>query len=84
MNKPDRFVDIFINEQSRRHRALFSVEIIALLRRQHRAYVRLVTRAMTTTYKGGPIAAALERGHRYACDDILAAFTRYAKGKGTP
>lgn len=79
MNKPDRFVDIFIKEQSRHHRALLSVEIIALLRRQHRAYVRMVKQqgSFGNVSDGGGDEWIL----RY---NVLAAFTRYAKGKGTP
>ena len=80
MNKPDRFVDIFIKEQSRHHRALLSVEIIALLRRQHRAYVRMVK----ARWHGMAVDDAWDRGYVGACNDILAALTRYAKGKGKP
>ena len=69
MKQPDRFEKIVMVEQAKHHRALFCVEIIGLLRRQHQAYVRMVKRVLNeemydTTNKrrlAAALLAALER-----------------------
>ena len=54
--------------------------VVSLLRRQHRAYVRMVK----ARWDGMAVDDAWDKGYTTACNDILAALTRYAKGKGTP
>lgn len=75
--KPDRFesmpdtVGIAHEDDCHLHNA-----VVSLLRRQHRAYVRLVRKQACS--------GCLEHmGCNRILDAILAAFTRYAKGKET-
>jgi hypothetical protein len=51
-------------------------EIIKLLRRQHAAVVRLVKRQLKQEREGLNVEQ-----YKEACRDILAALTRYKKGK---
>lgn len=69
MKQPDRFEKIVMVEQAKHHRALFCVEIIGLLRCQHRAYVRMVKNAVSD----GEAYLLRER--------ILDAFSRYKAGR---
>jgi hypothetical protein len=89
MRKPDRFEALL----TRREQVvdtdyygaplcgLYTPQIVQLLRREHRAYVRLVKREDSSFAKRYESCnPAFDRGYAMACADICDALARYRKG----
>lgn len=86
MNKPDRFEQLAIKAAhgwDGNGEVVGVCDVASLLRREHAAVVRLVKKALRTTYAGGNRLAAeyFKRGSDMATRDILEALRRRKEGR---